>query len=63
MAAAKKEAAGSSEKGAAVEQAVAAAAAARKAGNEGAAHFKDHWQPEGQLQVQPARRTSLCSMW
>lgn len=34
-----------------VANAQAAAQAARAAGNEGAAHFKDHWQPEGPLQV------------
>lgn len=62
MAAAKKEAAGSGEKGAAVEQAMAAAAAARKAGNEGAAHFKDHWQPEGQLQASVRRAVQLAVM-
>ena len=32
-------------------QALEAAKAARAAGNEGAARFTDHWQPEGQLQV------------
>jgi len=34
-----------------VAEALAAAKAARSAGNEGAAHFKEHWQPEGPLQV------------
>jgi hypothetical protein len=39
-----------------VAKALAAAAAARKAAEQGAALYKDHWQPEGQLQVH-----RLCS--
>jgi hypothetical protein len=43
--------AGGGEKADLVAKALAAAGAARKAAEQGAALYKDHWQPEGQLQV------------